>query len=346
MTSKWRNECWPNILPPNYLFLLLRKIKRVLPMPQEPQPSNGRDNSLDFVKGVLIILMIAFHLVYIGDAYPYAKKVVYAFHMPGFLILSGYLMNISKPFRDFQKTILRFFIPYLMIESGYILMASLLPIREHIDMLTPAIFLEKLLLHPLGPYWYLHTLILCGCAYYATHCIKSLQKGTRMFLFAAALAALTLANGILAFPYALYFFIGTAIRQGGTKFNQFFRASWIAIPAFFLLALNEKNLSTDCVKSLLLIYCALSALLFLHQSVPGKIRIATVFLGKRTLPLYLYSPIFTFICKPLSNLLSFDPTGMLFLIVSLALCIGGALTADAGIKWGTEKAKKLFAGHA
>ena len=33
---------------------------------------------------------------------------------------------------------------------------------EHIDNLTITVFLNKLLLHPLGPYWYLHTLVICG----------------------------------------------------------------------------------------------------------------------------------------------------------------------------------------
>lgn len=314
-------------------------------MPQEIKSMNGRDKSLDFVKGVLIILMIAFHLIYIGETYPYAKKVVYAFHMPGFLILSGYLMNISKPFWAFQKTILRFLIVYLIFESSFILMASLLPIREHIGMLTPIIFLEKLLLHPLGSYWYLHTLIFCGCTYYATNCFRIFQKGTRMFFFASTLAALSLGSGILAFPYALYFFIGTVIRQGAIKFNLFFQASWIAIPAFFILSINEKNLSTDCVNSLILIYCALSALLFLYQTIPNKIRNVIVFLGQHTLPLYLYSPFFTFICKPLSNILCFDPSGMIFLIVSLAICISGALVADTIIKWSIKKANKLFPGN-
>jgi fucose 4-O-acetylase-like acetyltransferase len=67
--------------------------------------------------------------------------------MPGFLIISGYLMNITKPCKDFIKTILGYAIPYLMMESGYIVMASALPIREHIDNLTFSIFLDMLFLH-------------------------------------------------------------------------------------------------------------------------------------------------------------------------------------------------------
>lgn len=52
---------------------------------------NSRVKELDFLKCIFIILMIIFHLVYIGDSYPYAKQVVYTFHMSAFLVISGYL---------------------------------------------------------------------------------------------------------------------------------------------------------------------------------------------------------------------------------------------------------------
>ena len=117
---------------------------------------------LDFLKFVFITLMIAFHLTYIGDTYPVAKQLVYTFHMPGFLLVSGYLFNVNKSWTAFGKTMLWIFIPYTMMESGYTVMASLLPIREHINHLTVGILIDHIFLHPMGPYWYLHTLMLCG----------------------------------------------------------------------------------------------------------------------------------------------------------------------------------------
>lgn len=46
---------------------------------------------IDYLKCIFILLMVTFHLIYIGDNYPYAKQIVYTFHMPGFLLISGYL---------------------------------------------------------------------------------------------------------------------------------------------------------------------------------------------------------------------------------------------------------------
>ena len=120
----------------------------------------ARIKELDFLKGILILLVISFHLVYFEQLHPDIKQVVFTFHMPGFLLISGYLMNITKPAKDFLRTLLWLAVPYLIMESGFIYMASILPINEHIDNLTPKDFLDRLFLHPLGLYWYLHTLIL------------------------------------------------------------------------------------------------------------------------------------------------------------------------------------------
>ena len=59
-----------------------------------------RIKELDYLKSIFILLMIVFHLVYIGDKYPYIKQIVYTFHMSAFLIISGYLDNVQKDIRS------------------------------------------------------------------------------------------------------------------------------------------------------------------------------------------------------------------------------------------------------
>ena len=56
----------------------------------------NRVREIDYLKCVFIVLMVVFHLVYVGDKFPYAKQVVYTFHMPAFLLISGYLANMDK----------------------------------------------------------------------------------------------------------------------------------------------------------------------------------------------------------------------------------------------------------
>ena len=64
-----------------------------------------RIKELDYLKGVMIILVISFHLVYFEQLYPYAKLVAYTFHMPVFLVISGYLMNPPYLRRFYQQVV-------------------------------------------------------------------------------------------------------------------------------------------------------------------------------------------------------------------------------------------------
>lgn len=288
---------------------------------------------LDYLKGILILLVISFHLVWFEQLHPFAKQVVYAFHMPGFLLISGYLMNINKPSRDFLRTLLWLFIPYIIMESGYIVMASLLPINEHIDHLTLSVFLDRLCLHPLGPYWYLHTLILCGSIYYLV--FRYLQRGLLMRLIAMVIVCYLLAhfNGMLSFSSALYFLAGAAIRQSGTDFITFFRPSKLSVIIFVLLVFFSNNPNQASLGGALIAYTAISSLLWFYRITPPKGGWGGLFLGRNSLPLYIFSPIFTILCKQFVPYLQFDPTGLIFLLVSLAFCVGGSL----GIAWLMDK---------
>ena len=288
--------------------------------------ANGsqRVEELDYLKGIMIVLMISFHLVYIGDSYPYFKQVVYTFHMPVFLIISGYLMNIVKPRRQYILTIFRLAVPYVVIESGYIIAASLFPIREHINNLTLNVFLIKLFIHPLGPYWYLHTMILCGLAYYVIFHIRCISLLSRYILIGIAYALFAKA-GLLSFHLSLYFLVGIVIRNSTHTFLQIFCPSFLSFLGAGLLAANPVNLHTDSVGGVLIIYLVVSGSLACYPYLANKISRNMVYLGKNTLSLFLFSPIFTIMCKSFVPIFSFEPTGMLFLLCSLIICILGSL---------------------
>ena len=280
---------------------------------------------LDYLKGVLILLVISFHLVYFEQLYPFAKQVVFTFHMPGFLLISGYLMNVSKEPKDFLRTLLWLAVPYAVMESGFIIMASILPINEHIDNLTPVVFLDRFFLHPVGIYWYLHTLIVCGAIYYLV--FRYLQRGLLMRLIAMGIICYLLAyyKGMLSFSSALYFIAGIAIRQSGTEFISFFRPSRLAIVVFALLVCFSDNPNQASIGGALIAYFAISSLLSIYSFLPPTSCSLLLFLGRNSLPLYVFSPIFTFLCKQFVPYLQFDPTGLIFLLVSLVFCVSGCL---------------------
>ena len=147
-------------------------------------PSHGkRIDEMDFLKAVFIILMITFHLTFIGNTYPYAKQLVYTFHVPAFLVISGYFVSIGKPWGKFLKSMWWIFLPYAVMECGYTAMASVLPIRDHIDGLSVWVVVRNVFATPLGPYWYLHTLVLCSLVYYFIfHYLRGRARALNLFI--------------------------------------------------------------------------------------------------------------------------------------------------------------------
>lgn len=283
-----------------------------------------RAGEIDFLKCIFIVLMILFHLRYIGDTYPYAKSLVYTFHMPAFLIISGYLMNVQKTASLFFRSMRYIFIPYALMETGYVLMSAVLPVREQVDDLNLLLWADKLFLHPLGPYWYLHTLMLCGITYYIVNRFNYLWKDCVATLIVLALCYAAWAwLGLLSLPNALYFAAGVALRRSRLQFLDFFHPSaWSVIP-FVLLALSPDNLDRAVPGGVLLTYLAVSIGLVLGRFLSGKIKELCCYVGAHTFVLLVFSPIFTMAVKPLVQVFAFDASGMLFMIVSLLITLAG-----------------------
>lgn len=291
--------------------------------PTKPQ---ARILELDFLKCVFILLMIVFHLVYIGNRYPVAKAFVYTFHMPGFLIISGYLLHVQKPVPQFLRYIQWIFVPYLLMESGYVVMASVLPIREHIQQLTFGLFLDKLFLHPLGPYWYLHTLMLCGIvtyvvAQFASHHRVWMLLGMLFCLWVLALL------GLVTWINAVYFCVGVALRLYHRPFVDTFHPAWWSFIGIVLVAICVPNaLQRHTIGGMLIVYFVISFLLWLYPYLSKGAAKISLFIGRNSLILLLFSPMFTVLSKLFQSYLLFEPSGMLFMLVALLFTIVGSFT--------------------
>lgn len=281
---------------------------------------------LDFLKCVFILLMIVFHLVYIGNRYPVAKAFVYTFHMPGFLIISGYLLHVQKPVPQFLRYIQWIFVPYLLMESGYVVMASVLPIREHIQQLTFGLFLDKLFLHPLGPYWYLHTLMLCGIV---TYVVAQFVSHHRVWMLLGVLLCLWVLAllGVVTWINAVYFCVGVALRLYHRPFIDTFHPAWWSFIGIVLVATCVPNaLQRHTIGGMLIVYFVISFLLWLYPYLPKGMAKIALFIGRNSLILLLFSPMFTVLSKLFQSYLLFEPSGMLFMLVALLFTVVGSFT--------------------
>lgn len=295
--------------------------------------NSKRTEELDWLKAICIMLMVAFHLVYFEHLYPQAKDVVYVFHMPVFLLISGYLMKAEKPVRTFAKNMAALLIPYIIMEVAYCIAASILPINEHIDNLSFNILAKNVLLYPIGPYWFLHTLILCSCLWYAIYKLNRTSITTRLLLFTLALLIASMLK-IATFSIIMYFLAGVALRVANFNFLSFFKPSFVSlllVPTFiaFIPNLDKAN----CAGAIF-IYLMISAMLVCYKYIKGIVRDVFLFVGRNTLPILLFSPLFTFAAKYYQTLLcSIDETGMLFMIISVIFGTFGSIMIQKILSW-------------
>lgn len=292
-----------------------------------------RIKELDYLKSILILLMVAFHLVYIGDKYPYIKQIVYTFHMPAFLIISGYLTNVQKDIRSFMRKLLWIFIPYLCLETGYVLMSHILPVRENVPEISSSILLHKIFIKPLGPYWYLHTLIICSLLYYLTFRYTRMKTISQVILLGLSLFAVSYWGGIIVLANAIYFLAGVIIKQSKLPFIRIFQPSLLALVPMILLCCFPDNLNRGILAGITITYLAIIISLYAHSYLSKGIRQCSYFIGRNTLVIFLFSPLFTILCKMFLPFLFFEPTGILFMIISVAITVSGCIV----IAWSMDK---------
>lgn len=286
----------------------------------------NRIYQIDYLRSVFIILMVIFHLAYIGDKYPYVKQIVYTFHMPAFLIISGYLANIKKEKKQFIFSILWLFIPYAIMETGYVLMSAILPVREKVENVSIPLLLNKVFVSPIGPYWYLHTLIFCYSIYYVTGRIRTRMNEVSFFIVLGInFWLLSDWFHIISMANAVYFMIGIIIRQCKKDFLSVFQPSFLSLFPFLILTYYPLNLNRFTLAGIIITYLSISFSLKVYCYIPEKIKCILHFIGKNTLSILLFSPIFTITVKVLIPLFSFDPSGLCFLCVSTTLVTSGSL---------------------
>ena len=285
-----------------------------------------RINELDFLKCILLLLMIVFHLVFVSSTFPYAKSIIYTFHMPGFLLISGYLLNTQKTSKEFLTMILWLAVPYIILESGYIVMASKLDIYGHIDHLTWQVFLETLFLKPVGPYWYIHTLIICLSIYYFIE--KWIKEPIIAPLIISSLVLFVLSRfEIVSFPKAMYAFAGIALQKSKIPFTKFFCPSWWSILPLIPLLAYRNNLYLGTLGGVLIIYFVISLLLCIYNHLSERTLKPLLRIGRNSLIIYLFSPLFTFACKFLVPIFpsswNVELRAVLFTIIALPICVLG-----------------------
>ena len=304
----------------------------------ETEMSNKKITEIDFVRCVLMCIVILVHIVSLGELYPSAKTAAFTFFMPSFLIITGYLVNIDKNLRQFSVYILRIALPYIIMVTAFSLASLVMPVRDGLSELSVSALAERIFVTSIGPYWFLYDMIVCGVAYYAVFSLapRSIGLASRLSLFACLLYVEAWFIPLLTFGDASLYFIGVALRQMGVGFVRAFRPSFFSLLPFSVLIV-QRDLWNKWL-CLLLPFFAISFLVWCHDVFPSRIRNLMNYLGHNTLPIYIFHPIFTMLSKFYLPFFAFDSTGILHAAATIVLSfLGSILIAKALDKTGISR---------
>lgn len=125
------------------------------------------------------------------------------------------------------------------METGYVLMSHILPVRENVPEISSNILLHKIFIKPLGPYWYLHTLIICSLLYYLTFRYTRMKTISQVILFGLGLFTVSRWGGIIVFANAIYFLAGVIIKQSKLPLSVSFSHRFLPLSPWYYSAVFQ-----------------------------------------------------------------------------------------------------------
>ena len=301
-----------------------------------------RNTDIDWIRAILIILMILIHIVSFGSAYPQLKAGILSFMMPTFLIITGYLVNIEKSPKEMGRYLMCLALPYIIMVTGFSVLSYFMPVRDGITELSLSQICEKIFVTSIGPYWFIQTMIICGILYYVSFKGETwgkLRQGettmsttTSLFIFATLLLLLS-KTPALSPSAATYYFIGVVLRQCHIGFDRIFRPSPAALLLWLLLLGMEEWYDWGTLAIVFSCWCCISSLMWIHSLIKRlqdnasvrKTEDTLLYIGRNTLPIYLFHPIFTMAAKFYHPLFSWDRSEICFALVTIFIAIAGSI---------------------
>ena len=294
----------------------------------------------DWLKGIGIVLMVYGHIIYVGSWANFQihniKPIIYSFHMPLFLVMSGFFFNLDKdPFQSSKDVIHRLVTPYLIFGSLYISAVTIIQKAGVPTTTVPPVsflnFLEIIFFHPRGPYWFIHSLIVIRLCLALSKIINLRLKidDSNFLLISIFLLAISCYFNLLLPSTAFYFFMGIVLNRFYGRLPSLKIIGFLFTIAIFLLARSEIFLF-----SIVQVAWCLSIISFLAGIGKSldKTLLVSIFawLGQNSLIILIIHPIFTMLLKPISKLLlMIDETGFTYsVIVLISAMIGSIVSAS------------------
>lgn len=281
---------------------------------------------INFVRSILIALVVFIHLVPFKAQHPDLQRAVLGFVVPLFLFITGYLVNVNKPIGKFLKYLLAIALPYAIMEAGYLFVSMYVPVNFVPEIHGANDVIDIMLVHPVGPYWYLHTMLICGAVYYA---VFRYVKSNRMYVLAFLLTTIAYFTPLLGIGPVVAYVAGVVARQSKMEIERLFPPTPWALLTFaatlvYVLYLDNSFTAWESLYTIIMSVSMMSFAVWLSS----RVKFINVFdyIGRNTLPIYIFHPIFTMIAKKsFGALLSVDSSATLYAVCTVTLAVAGSL---------------------
>lgn len=300
-----------------------------------PQKGNApRELDIDFLKGILIVLMVYGHTTYLGhfqDLQNYLVGWIYTFHMPAFLMISGYFFLGRVREKEIMHPLTRrMIIPYLIFEALYLFGlwgANIVGLpTSNIPPATLWGFSSAVFFNPLGAFWFIHALIVIQVSFsLARYVVRKIDMGaTTVWGLALLLLGVAEFVGLLKEWAAVYFVIGLLYQA--LRFDLESRLIVATSIVILCLILSRGEPLTFSLLQVAWVISIIGMLRHLAKAAPILIVHFFVWLGNNTLIILITHAIFTVGMKPFASILiGIDPSGFLNSLFVVVIAIFGGL---------------------
>lgn len=304
--------------------------------------ASTRDEAVDFLRGVLILLMIFGHVPPLGNQAQGISAVVawiYSFHMPIFLIISGYFFfpRVMSGKEMLQPLFRRLVVPYLLFEALYLMALYAVQFTGvHTSNEPPSTalgFVTAELVRPIGAFWFIHALIVSQLSFIAGSFAASRLQQSRqaalltIFGFALAIMGLAVATGVLKEWAAIYLVLGVVMRGLGAGMSLPARLALpLGVAVVLVFAGRVPDLSFLQIVWNLAIMGAVMALARSRPMADTILAKALTILGKNTLSILIFHAFFVVAMRPSARLfLMVDKSGVVYSLVTTGVAAIGCL---------------------
>lgn len=179
--------------------------------------------------------------------------------------------------------------------------------------------LSNMAFSPSGTYWYLHTLAICLTVNYLVN--RYVTKGLSGILLSSVIL-FALSIGITGFKWGniIYYLIGALFRNANLVVNEKIKSP-ISILCFILIIVIADNISRYSIAGMGLSFTFLGFVFDLKDRIPKRISDYMAYIGRNSLAILLFSPLFTVVTKFYAPFFAFDDSAILWTVFSLSLIV-------------------------